>query len=71
MPVRFTIPFIKQLLGVPLTTEDLRSVDPVLFEHKVEYIMRVESEEVLEALELCFEEEETMFGATKAIVKSC
>jgi hypothetical protein len=58
------MPFLKQLLRQPLTMEDLRDVDPVLYKHKIEGIMNC-SEEELEALDQRFVDEHTEFGSTK------
>jgi hypothetical protein len=58
------MPFLKQLLRQPLAMEDLRDVDPVLYRNKIERIT-ICSQEELEALDLRFVEEETMFGSTK------
>ena len=61
--VRFTRPFLKQLLRQPLDVEDLRSVDPELYKNKVEFIMKC-SEEDLASLELNFMVEKRMFDET-------
>jgi len=66
LPVRFTLPFLKQLLRQPLKPDDLRAVDAVLYQQKVVKLMQY-SEEVLTALDLTFAEEENNFGATKTI----
>jgi hypothetical protein len=67
LPLRLTLPFLKQLLHLPLEPEDLRLVDPVLlYKQKVVQLLQY-SEEELEALDLCFAEEERHFGATKVV----
>ena len=63
--VRFTIPFLKQLLGQPLEVPDLEAADPVLYKNKIERILQCDDEETLQAFGLTFVEEETIFGATK------
>ena len=62
--VRFTIPFLKQLLGQPLEVSDLEAADPVLYKNKIERILQCDENE-LQALELTFVEEQTVFGVTK------
>lgn len=62
-PMRFTVPFLKQLLQQPLDSRDLEQVDPVLYKNKVQGLMECSAEE-LQALDLCFVEQETAFGAT-------
>ena len=64
--VRFTIPFLKQLLQQPLKPADLEAVDPTLYKNKIQGVLQ-SSEEELQAMELTFTEEETVFGATKVI----
>jgi hypothetical protein len=66
LPVRFTLPFLKQLLKLPLQPEDLKAVDPVLYEQKVVKLSEYSEEELL-ALDLWFAEEETRFGVTKTV----
>ena len=64
--VRFTIPFLKQLLQQPLKPADLEAVDPTLYKNKIQWVLQSSKEE-LQAMELTFTEEETVFGATKVI----
>ena len=64
--MRFTIPFLKQLLQQSLKPADLEAVDPTLYKHKIQGVLQ-SSEEELQELELTFTEEETVFGATKVI----
>jgi len=64
--VRFTIPFLKKLLGQQLEVEDLKAVDSVLYRNKIEGIMRCTEDELAE-LELDFTQESTMFGATSVV----
>jgi ankyrin repeat protein len=66
LPLRLTIPFLKQLLQLELEPEDLRLVDPVLYEHKVVRLLQY-SEEQIAALDLCFEEEKNHFGASNVV----
>ena len=64
--MRFTLPFLKQLLGQPVEVQDLEATDPELYKNKIERIQRC-SEEELEDLDLTFVEETTMFGSTKVL----
>eukprot|EP00935_MAST-01C_sp_MAST-1C-sp1_P001441 g1441.t1 len=61
VPVRFTMPFLKQLIGLPMVPEDLRAVDPNLYSNKVELVEKC-TEEELEGLGLTFEEEVHAFA---------
>jgi len=66
LPVRFTMPFLKQLLKLPLQPDDLKAVDPVLYKQKI-VLLGEYSEETLQALDLTFSQEETSFGATRTV----
>jgi hypothetical protein len=59
--IRFTIPFLKQLLGQPIDIpDDLERVDPALYATKVVQLRQYD-EATLSACDLTFEEEEHQF----------
>jgi ankyrin repeat protein len=59
--IRFTIPFLKQLLGLPIDIpDDLEKVDPALYATKVVQLRQYD-ESTLGACDLTFEEEEHQF----------